>query len=187
MSAASIRMLRRLIPSLPVVALGVLSSCTSPRRPDTTSAPRTLLAQIPLDSARRLVLLALEAEKFTVEGTPLPAGSIVNSTFTVRRGGIGESEIRVRLRLTRDAEDGANPTATLLVLDATAREKNRLIAISPEDARSPTLRRDPHPINTNDREALGRIARLIQRLQESGFVVTGAPPEAPSPALAQDR
>lgn len=187
MSAGSFRMFHRVIPSLPVVALAVVSACFSPRRPDDTSAPRTLLAQIPLDSARRLLLLALEAEKLTVDGTPLPTGNVVTSTFTVRRGGVGESEIRLRLRLARDGVDGANIAATLLFLDATAREKNRLIAMSPEAARSPTLRRDPHPINPNDREALGRIARLIQRLWESGFVVTGAPRGAPSPALAQDR
>ena len=191
MSAGSYRMFHRAIPSLPVVALALVSACFSPQRPNATSAPRTLLTHVPLDSARRLLLLALEAEKLTVDGTPLPTGNVVASTFMVRRGGVGESEIRVRMRLARDGVDSAKIAATLVFLDATAREKNRLIAMSPEEARSRTLRRDPHPINPNDREALGRIARLIQRLRESGFVVTGAPrgapSPAPSPALAQDR
>ena len=117
------------------------------------------------------MLRALDRAELSVDGAPVAAyNDVLSSTFVVRRGGMGEAEIRLMLRLRPEAEsDSASVPTTLLELDATARERGRMLTMSPEDARSPALSRTPHAINENDRETLGRIGRLVRLLEEGGF------------------
>ena len=160
------------------IAFGTsLASCLPSGSAPANLPPFLLVSPLPLDSARGIVLGALEQAELPVDGAPVaPHVHALSSTFVVRQGGMGEAEIRLMLRLRPDSPpDSAHPPATLLEVDATARERGRMLTMSPEDARSPALSRTPHAINENDRETLARIGRLVRILEERGFARRLAP------------
>ncbi|MBK8057791.1 MAG: hypothetical protein IPK33_07930 [Gemmatimonadetes bacterium] len=152
-----------------VLALAATVGCAT-SRPRLQLPPYTLMSATTLDSARSLVREALDSARMTVDGAPAADADVVTSTFVVRRGGMGEAEIRLRVRLQREPADDAR-AGIVLVVDATARDRNRMLTMSPEEMRSPRMSRDPHPINENDRESLQRIARLLDLLKQRGFLV----------------
>lgn len=156
--------------------LAALPSCLSSRGAPADLPPFVLVAPLPVDSAQGIVLAALDAARLPVDGAPVtPPVRALTSTFIVRPGGIGEAEIRLMLRLRPDpSPDSARPSGTLLEVDATARERGRMLTMSPQDARSPSLSRTPHAINENDRETLGRIGELVRILESRGFTRRGA-------------
>ncbi|MBK6489891.1 MAG: hypothetical protein IPF98_24225 [Gemmatimonadetes bacterium] len=128
-----------------------------------------LIIPVPVDSARQVVLAALQHEALVVDGTPASDRSEFVTTFLVRRGGMGETEIRLRLQLSPDAAETIEGAGTTLRVEGSARDVARRMLMSPEDARAPRLSREPHPIQDNDRESLQRIARLLDRLQQLGW------------------
>ena len=83
---------------------------------------------------------------------------------------MGEAEIHLMLRLRTDPPTDSNaPSLSILEIDATARERNRMLTMSPEEARSSSMRRDLHPINANDRETISRISAVLRALENGGF------------------
>jgi hypothetical protein len=146
-----------------------LDCVTANARQRAASPPYTLGMSGTLEQARASVLAALEEEALRVDGLPASDRNVFTSTFVVRRGGMGESEIVLRLRLGTDAEGSGESSNVRLLLDATAREVRRMVLMSAEDARSPRNNGDAHPVQDNDRETLQRIGRLVARLEHSGW------------------
>lgn len=171
MSAGGRRSGRSLLTPLALATIAILVACLPSRGAPAELPPLRFATSLPPDSARALVLRALERAELPVDGAPVAAHvDVLASTFVVRRGGMGEAEIRLMLRLRpHDESDSTRAPTALLELDATARERGRMLTMSPEDARSPALSRTPHAINENDRETLGRIGRLVRLLEEGGF------------------
>lgn len=112
---------------------------------------------------------AIAREGLLRDGSPDAISNSMVSTFVVRKGGMGEGEVRLSLRLSRDAEGDSLSSGVLLELDATIRDTRRMMLMSPEDARNPRLGREPHLVQDNDRDTLGRIRKLEDRLQQLGF------------------
>lgn len=146
----------------------ILDACASAGMRSPSPPPYLLVTSVPVDSARTTVLSALQHEALAVEGRPATDRNVLVTTFLVRRGGMGEAEIRLRLQLRPDAA-AAPEGGTTLHLEGTARDVARRLLMSPEDARSPRLSREPHPIQGNDRDSLQRIARLLDRLHQLGW------------------
>lgn len=161
-----------------VAAIAFAGACAT-GAPRVAPPPHTLTANAPLDRARLLVRAALDSAGIALDGNPPADADVVTGTFVVRRGGMGEAEIRVRLRLTNDGGSAAGE-GVVLAVDATARDRHRAIAMmTPEEARSPRMSNVPHPIQSNDRDALQRIGRLLDQLRQSGFVVVAPSPTTP--------
>jgi len=137
--------------------------------------PHVLTVPLGPAAAQAALIDALSAEGLVPDGGAGADGGSLTTTFVVRKGGMGEAEIRLQLRLTSDGIPGSEG-GMLLRIEATARDRNRMITMSAEEARSPRLSREPHPINEHDRETLGRIARLVDRLSRAGFVVVETRP-----------
>jgi len=168
---AVVRGVRR-APPWGALATGVLLSlgCASAgARGRTPPPPFALVLSGPLDLARASVRAALEEEALRIDGQPSPDSDALSSTFVVRRGGMGESEIVLRLRLSPATRPGHDPPSVRLHLEATAREVRRMRFMSPEDARSPRTSGEAHPVQDNDRETLQRIGRLVTRLERGGW------------------
>lgn len=141
------------------------------RRP--SPLPHRFLIGVGVDSARALARAALTDEHLAVDGSSASGNNAMTSTFVVRRGGMGEAEVRLELRLSTDSPSDPPAGGVMLDLDATIRDLRRMMLMSPEDARSPRMSREPHPVQDNDRETLGRIRKLEDRLQQLGFVRAG--------------
>ncbi len=128
-----------------------------------------------MDSARTLVGAALSQEKLPLDGGALAGLDALSSTFVVRKGGMGEAEVRLAFRLSPDAATDARTSGVVLLLDAAIRDLRRTMLMSTEDARSPRMTREPHPVQDNDRETLARIRRLEDRLQLLGWSKADVP------------
>lgn len=147
-------------------------ACATARAHTGDLPPVSYTSTISIDSARALVTAAFESAKLPVDGgATVPRAPIVSSTFTLRKGGMGEAEVRIMARI-REEETGDSATKQQAVVDvdATARERNRMLTMSPEDARSPVRSRETHPINANDQEALAKVSALLRALEARGFV-----------------
>jgi hypothetical protein len=104
-----------------------------------------------------------------VDGTPIQAGlRTLTSTFRLRTGGIGESTIVFRFHAVVDESDSL---ASRVTFDATAEERGRRMSVGVDDPRDPRQLSGAHALNPNDREAQGRVARLLDRLAALGVVV----------------
>ncbi len=145
------------------------AACATAGRVYSSPLPHRFLTALPLDSARALVGEAITREGLPRDGSPDVTSNTIVSTFVVRKGGMGEGEVRLSLRLSRDAAGDSLSSGVLLELDATIRDTRRMMLMSPEDARNPRLGREPHPVQENDRDTLGRIRKLEDRLQQLGF------------------
>jgi hypothetical protein len=142
--------------------------------------PYTLAVSASPDSALRLFRLALAAEHLPADGVGTDAVYSVLSTFTVRRGGVGEAEIIVGARAYAEPALPQGGVSSILEINATARERRGMIAMSPEEARSPVgMSRDHHAINPNDREVLGILGRVLDRLTAAGAVSGRRAPPVP--------
>ncbi|MEO7964819.1 MAG: hypothetical protein ABIT38_13030 [Gemmatimonadaceae bacterium] len=153
----------------------LIAACASARGTPADLPPFRYGAPLSGDSARTIVLAALDSARLQVDGAPLPSGrNTFSSTFTVRKGGMGEAEIQLMLRLRApEANDSTLHALSILEVDATARERNRMLTMSPEEARQPGRTRQTHPINADDRDALGRLGTFLRALERSGFARQG--------------
>lgn len=145
------------------------SACVTTRGAGSAAFPHRLLLDLPSNSAGSLVDNALRLEGLSADGGRSARGGPIATTFVVRRGGMGEAEVRISLHLSADPSGDSATAGVVLVLDATIRDLKRMMVMSPEDARSPRMSRDPHPVQDNDRETLQRIRRLEDRLQQLGW------------------
>lgn len=155
------------------VCVASLGACASAGAVRPTPLPHRFLIPVGVDSARSLAGEALTQEQLPIDGSRGAGSGQLTSTFLVRRGGMGEAEVRLTLRLSTDTPSDPPEGGVILDLDATIRDLRRMVLMSPEDARSPRMTREPHPVQDNDRETLGRIRKLEDRLQQLGFVRAG--------------
>jgi hypothetical protein len=131
--------------------------------------PHRLLRDLPTDSAASLVDSALRLEELAADGGRSARTGPISTTFVVRRGGMGEAEVRLTLHLSADPSSDSATAGVVLVLDAAIRDIKRMMVMSTEDARSPRMSRETHPVQDNDRETLQRIRRLEDRLRQLGW------------------
>ncbi len=148
-----------------------LPACATAGRVHASPLPHRFITTVPIDSAQALVGEALTREGLPRDGSPDATTTPITSTFVVRKGGMGEGEVRLTMRLSRDAVGDSLEPGVLLELDATIRDMRRMMLMSPEDARNPRLGREPHPVQDNDRETIARIRKLEDRLQQLGFTL----------------
>jgi len=147
------------------IAVTLVAACASIPK-SAPLPPLSLATPVAPDSAIRLVLAALVAERLPVDGDSLQPGQRgLTSTFRVREGGLGQSIIVFRFRAALDPPEGSR-----ISFDATAEERGRAFAVGIEDARNPRRLNGPHELNPNDREVRQRLARLIDRLANLGLV-----------------
>lgn len=151
--------------------VAVLMGCATTPAGSAGLPPYTLSVAASPDSALSLLRLALEAERLPVDGVGVEGAASLTSTFSVRRGGIGEAEIVISGRVRAEPTPPHGGMSSILEINATARERRGMIAMSPEEARSPVaVRGNHHAINPNDREVLGILGRLLDRLSAGGAV-----------------
>ncbi|MEP7384672.1 MAG: hypothetical protein ABI910_23580 [Gemmatimonadota bacterium] len=159
-------------PAIVIASVALASAaCATGGGPRFTPPPHRFLLGASVDSARTLLRAVLEREGLVVDGSQTADANVVASTFVVRRGGMGEGEVRVRLRLSPESAGDSTSASVVLLLDATIRDSKRMMLMSPDDARSPRMSREPHPIQDNDRETLQRISRLEERLRQMGWTL----------------
>jgi hypothetical protein len=119
------------------------------------------------DSALSLLRSSLVAERVAVEASPVERARTVRGSFVVRRGGVGEAEVFVTGRVSEAGEESSR-----LELDVTVRERRRSVVIGAPDTRAGT-RPEVTTVNPNDRETLGVLARVRERLVSAGAVRLG--------------
>ena len=138
--------------------------------PPTSPFPERLRGTMAADSAVQVIAAALRAERLPIDGESVAAAQrVVLSTFTVRQGGLGESTVRLRFRVTGDG-DQLNVS-----FEAEAQERRRVIEVGVEDPREPRRLAGPHVINPNDREVIGKVESLLKRLATAGLRAAGGP------------
>jgi GNAT superfamily N-acetyltransferase len=93
-----------------VLALAATVGCAT-SRPRLQLPPYTLMSATTLDSYARSCE-ALDSARMTVDGAPAADADVVTSTFVVRRGGMGEAEIRLRVRLHREPPTTPAPASS---------------------------------------------------------------------------
>lgn len=145
------------------------TACATTRVPASDVPPLTIAFPFPRDSARSLLLAAMQAERIPIDGGGDAPGSTVSSTYTVRRGGIGESSIRLRFVIEPD-EAGT----TLIMLEAIATDRVRSIVMT-GDRSQPAQRPEPRAVPASDLDALRPVQRLLRRLESSGGRVSHTP------------
>jgi hypothetical protein len=109
----------------------------------------------------------LAAERVSLEAAPVEGARTVRGSFVVRRGGVGEAEVFVTGRVSP-----AGAASSRLELDVTVRERRRSIVIGAPDTRAGT-RPEVTTVNPNDREILGVLTRVRERLVSAGAVRLG--------------
>ena len=139
------------------------------RLPARDVPPLAIAFNVPSDSARGLLLAAMRTERVPIDGDGQIPGRVVTSTYSVRRGGIGESEVRLRFVVEPDASGAA-----LILVEAVGTDKMRSIAMT-GDRTAPARRPGPHPVTPDDLEALRPVQRLLRRLETLGGLISRAP------------
>ncbi len=138
--------------------------------PPTSPFPERLRGAMAADSAVQVIAAALRAERLPIDGESVAAAQrVVISTFTVRPGGLGESTIRLRFRVSGDGDQ------LTVAFEAEAQERRRVIEVGVEDPREPRRLAGPHVVNPNDREVIGKVESLLRRLAASGLHADSQP------------
>lgn len=119
------------------------------------------------DSAMALLRSSMAVEHVAVEPATVEGARTVRGSFVVRRGGMGESEVFLTGRV-----NGAGDGSSRIELDATVRERRRAFMIGAADTRTAT-RPEVTTVNPNDRETLGILSRIRERLVGAGAVRLG--------------
>jgi hypothetical protein len=119
------------------------------------------------DSALTLLRASLAAERVSVEAATVEGARTLRGSFVVRRGGVGEAEVFVTGRVSE-----AGDASSRLELDVTVRERRRSVVIGAPDARAGS-RPEVTTVNPNDRETLGVLSRVRDRLVNAGAVRLG--------------
>jgi hypothetical protein len=157
---------------LRMTAFVLLVACSSARglTREARSADVTLGVPVAADSARRIIMTALIQEDLVVSDTATTArGPLLATKFVVRRGGLGETEVRVALRIVSENTSPSEPS-TVIELQGTSRQRRSLAAGAASDPNAPVQPWNEQPIHPDDRESLDRVARLVRRLESHGAV-----------------
>ncbi|MBC7894603.1 MAG: hypothetical protein H7066_04270 [Cytophagaceae bacterium] len=148
----------------------LLDACATTRIPARDVPPLTVAFPVGVDSTRALVLGAMRAAQLPIDGGGSdPSARTISSSYTVRRGGIGESAVRVRLALE---PDGA--TVTLVAIEAVATDRGRSLSVG-ADRNAPVQRPSTREVGGNDIEALRPVQRLLRQLESLGGQVSKTP------------
>lgn len=132
--------------------------------------PLTVAFPLSVDSTRTLVLGAMRTAQLPIDGGGGDASTrMISSSYPVRRGGIGESAVRVRLALE---PDGA--AVTLVLIEAVATDRGRSLTVG-GDRNAPVQRPSTHEVGGNDIEALRPVQRLLRQLESLGGQVSRTP------------
>ncbi|MGQ0647018.1 MAG: hypothetical protein ACT4P7_05575 [Gemmatimonadaceae bacterium] len=151
------------------MTFGSLSiACATTRVPASDVPPLTVAFGLSPDSARTLLLEAMRTERVAVEGDGQNSGSVVTTSYTVRRGGMGESLIRLRFVIEPD-----DAGASLILLEAIATDRVRGPTVG--DRTSAAQRAEAREVPANDLEALRPVQRILRRLEALGGLVTRSP------------
>lgn len=152
----------------PCVAL--LGACATTRIPARDVPPLTVAFPVSVDSTRTLVLGAMRAAQVPIDGGGgEPSMRMISSSYTVRRGGIGESAVRVRLAL-----EPAGAAVTLVAMEVVATDRGRSLSVG-ADRNAPVQRPSTHEVGGNDIEALRPVQRLLRQLESLGGRVSKTP------------
>lgn len=148
----------------------LIAGCATTRIPARDVPPLTVAFPFGVDSTRALVLGAMRSAQLPIDGGGGdPTSRVISSSYTVRRGGIGESAVRVRLGLE---PDGA--AITLVAIDVVATDRGRSLSVG-GDRNAPVQRPSTHEVGGNDIEALRPVQRLLRQLESSGGQVSRTP------------
>ena len=148
----------------------VLTACATTRIPARDVPPLTVAFPLPVDSTRAVVLGAMRAAELPIDGGGGDRTTrVITSSYSVRRGGIGESAVRVRLALE---PDGA--ALTLVTVEAVATDRARTISVGADRSTS-AQRPSTHEVAAEDLEALRPVQRLLRQLESLGGQVSKTP------------
>lgn len=150
------------------LAVVVATGCASARGASPDLPPYAFTIAVPADSAMRLVRGVLEAEEVTVEADAVEGARMLQGSFVVRRGGLGEAEIFVTGRVGADGD--AAEGSSRIELDVSVRERRRSIVVAPGDVRTGASRPEVTTVNPNDRDTIGVLTRIRDRLISAGAV-----------------
>lgn len=143
------------------------TACATTHVPARDVPPLTMAVAVPNDSARALLLEAMRSERVPIDGNGHD-GSVVTSTYKVRRGGIGEAEVRLRFLLATD-----DAGSTLIEVEGISTERPR--GIGAGDRGAAAQRAQAREIPPNDLEALRPLQRILRRLEAAGGRISHTP------------
>lgn len=144
------------------------AACASSRGTSPDLPPYTFTLPVAADSATRVVRGVLEAEHVTVEPDAVEGARTLRGSFVVRRGGLGEAEVFVTARVGDTGDAGE--AASQVELDVSVRERRRSIVMAPADVRTGGSRPEVTTVNPNDRETIGVLTRIRDRLMNAGGI-----------------
>ena len=155
-------------PVIAALAAVVVAACASSRGTSPDLPPYTFTLPVAADSAIRVVRGVLEAEHVRVEPDAVEGARTLRGSFVVRRGGLGEAEVFVTARV-----GDAGEAVSHIELDVSVRERRRSIVMAPADVRTGGSRPEVTTVNPNDRETIGVLTRIRDRLMNAGAVRVG--------------
>lgn len=155
-------------PVLALLAAVPFTTCVTTRGAPADLPPYTFTIPVPTDSAMRVLRVALEAEHVLVEPDAVAGARTLRGSFVVRQGGLGETEVFLTGRVSDD--DDILPPAARIELEVSVRERRRPIVMAPADVRTGGTRPEMTTVNPNDKETIGVLVRIRDRLTSAGAV-----------------
>lgn len=157
------------------LAMAAIAGCASARGTSADLPPYVFTIAAAPDSAMQVVRGVLESERVAVEPDAVEGARTLRGSFVVRRGGLGETEVFVTGRVS--AAGDTTGASSRIELDVSVRERRRSIVMAPADVRTGGSRPDVSTVNPNDRETIGVLTRIRDRLANAGAVrVSGGNP-----------
>lgn len=149
------------------VALGLaVATACGTRIPARDVPPLAISFGVPVDSAQAIVVAALRAERLSLDGGTVP--HVVQTTYPVRRGGLGEGT--VKLRFAVDPDNGGN---ALVIVEAVQTDRRRPALLGGD--RSAPVQPAVRAVAGSDVEALRPLQRVLRRLEEAGGLLARSP------------
>lgn len=155
---------------VPAACIALLTGCVTTRIPARDVPPLRVAFPLGVDSTRSVVLGAMRAAALPIDGGGGDRTTrVITSSYPVRRGGIGESAIRVRLALEPDGD-----AFTLVLVEAVATDRARTVSVGADRSTS-AQRPSTHEVPAEDLEALRPVQRLLRQLESLGGQVSKTP------------